>query len=75
VGVGIKRNGDGGVSQELLRELRMHVLLKQKRRARVPKVVEAEVWRPAFFRSGVKLRCLRLDGLIGVPASVVKTRP
>jgi hypothetical protein len=75
VGVGIKRNGDGGVSQELLRELPMHALLKQKRRGRVPEVVEADVGRPAFFRSGAKLRCLRLDGLIGVPASVVKARP
>jgi hypothetical protein len=34
------------------------------------------MWRrPAFLRSGARLRCLRLDGLIGVSASVVKTGP
>jgi hypothetical protein len=27
------------------------------------------------LRSGARLCCLRLDGLIGVPASVVKTGP
>ena len=31
--------------------------------------------RPAFLRSGAKLRYLRLEGLIGVPTFVVKTRP
>ena len=31
--------------------------------------------RAASFRSGSKERCLRLDGLIGVPALLVKTKP
>ena len=31
--------------------------------------------RPTSFRSGAKERSLRLEGLIGVPASLVKTKP
>ena len=40
VTVGVERNGDAGVSEQLLDELRVDVSLEQERRAGVPEVVE-----------------------------------
>jgi hypothetical protein len=40
VGVDIEGDGDGGVTEQLLYELRMDVLLEKKRGTGVPEVVE-----------------------------------
>ncbi len=43
VGVGVEGDGDRCVSQKLLHELRMDVLLEEERRARVPEIVERDL--------------------------------
>jgi hypothetical protein len=73
--VSVQRYGYGGVAQELLNKLGVNTFQEKQRGACVPEVVEADVGRPAFFSNGTNERCLRLDGLIGVPPFVVKTRP
>ena len=42
VGVGVEGDGDAGVSQKLLNELRMDVFLEQERGTRVPEIVEVD---------------------------------
>ena len=41
--IGVKGDGDGGVSQQFLDELRMHIPLKQERGASVTQVVEGDL--------------------------------
>ena len=47
VGVGVKGDGYGGVTEELLDDLGMHALTKKQRGARVTEVVEASLLRQA----------------------------
>jgi hypothetical protein len=52
----------------------MDALGEQERRASVPEVVEADVGESGLLQERRKERSLRLDGLIGVPASLVNTK-
>ena len=74
VGVGVERYRHCGVAQELLDELGVRSFTKQQRCARVPEVVEADVGDIRLPQEGGE-RWRTLEGLKGVPASVLKTRP
>jgi hypothetical protein len=49
VGVGVEGDHDGGVSQKLLHELQMGVLLEQQRRAGVAQAVEGDLRQTRSF--------------------------
>jgi hypothetical protein len=59
VRVSVERDGYGGVTQHLRDDLRVDILGEQQRRARVSKIVEADLWHLRLLQQ--RLKAVRSD--------------
>ena len=76
MGVGVERDADVSVSQELLDGLGVLAHLEQHRGAGVPEVVDApRAGRPARSRIGLKERAVRFLAFMVLSTWLGKTRP